>query len=1154
MRWLKRSALGLVLLAALALATVGAAFWTVGTEAGTQWLVHRLLAGAPQLSIAAVRGTLLGGLRVEGIRLRTPSDELDIDYLVLQWNAPAALTRVLAFSSASAGSATYRRVPDVDTSGGGGPPRLPWPLRVEQGSVGTLSITVLERTLVFQSATFAEGTYEGRHLELSGVAGMFGDAALDAKATIDLEDDIELDVTGEWSGPLAGVAASGSVELAGTWPDLAIQHELETPFAATTTGTMTTGPFRVDLVNEWQDLAWPPVDGLASPSGRLALVGSLDDYRYEGRGTVEILGRSGNFTVEGTGQRLLLALARLELMPSTPGSGALRGAGSLDLAARETSLDVTASRCEPVWIVDAWSGRLDGTTRLHAGLSPEPNAALDAVDLAGELRGYPVTLRGAAAVTGTDRWRLDALRLDSGSNRVVLTGALDRETVALVVDAKLDELDLLLPDVDGALTAALTIGGTWREPRADGRVTLSDAAYAGVTLERLDLRGEAGLAADARVALTLAAGGIARGPIHVRELDATVGGTGAAHTARIDVNAEDVDATGTATGGVRAGVWQGMLDKLDVDEKVLGPWRLESPAAIRVGRGVVTVATACLTHVSNARWCSELDLQGHPTDKLVVSGQNFDLATLKPVLPPEVELNGVYQLSGSLFDLMGDPRGAVALTGGTTRARVVAGEGVFATELDLVQAGMTLTSGRLALTAAVRRTAGGSADVDAEIADVRARDSRVNGAVRVEWPDVGFLTLLSPELERVAGAIAVNLDVAGTVAEPTLDGRAVFSNGRVDVPRWGLAVEDIQATATSSQGRSLTIDGTGRAGNGVLTVAGTTQLDADAGWPTKLTLRGDTVRVVQLPDVEIFASPDLNLNVALPLIEATGSVHIPRAAISLDVLPSQAVTPSPDAVVHGLKSAAARSRPVQLKTAIEFTLGDDVRYKGLNLDTTVTGGLRVTTDPNASTNATGTLRLDGTYDAYGQKLELDRGQLLFSGPLDDPGLDVRALRMLENKDFTTGVTEVGVELTGTLKAPRTRVFSTPAMTEADTLAYLLFGRPMSGSSASGLDNEQSTALETAALSLGLQQALPVVQRIGNTLGLDDLTVQSTETDAGALMAGKYLSPRVYIRYSYGLFNRIGGFLLRFKVNDHLSIETRSGDQESMDLFYTIEKE
>ena len=89
------------------------------------------------------------------------------------------------------------------------------------------------------------------------------------------------------------------------------------------------------------------------------------------------------------------------------------------------------------------------------------------------------------------------------------------------------------------------------------------------------------------------------------------------------------------------------------------------------------------------------------------------------------------------------------------------------------------------------------------------------------------------------------------------------------------------------------------------------------------------------------------------------------------------------------------------------------------------------------------------------------------------------------------MTEVGVELTGTLKAPRTRMFATPAMSEADALSYLLFGRPLSGSNA-GMGTEETSALQTAALSLGLQQALPVVQRIGNTLGFDELTVQSTD--------------------------------------------------------------
>jgi translocation and assembly module TamB len=385
-----------------------------------------------------------------------------------------------------------------------------------------------------------------------------------------------------------------------------------------------------------------------------------------------------------------------------------------------------------------------------------------------------------------------------------------------------------------------------------------------------------------------------------------------------------------------------------------------------------------------------------------------------------------------------------------------------------------------------------------------------------------------------------------------VDGRATVVNGRVVIPQWGLVVDAIEASATSSDGRSLDIDATGQAGDGALTLAGRTELDPDAGWPTRLTLRGDTVRVVQLPEAEIYASPDLTIDVELPVVAVTGRIDVPRASLRIEALPAQAVTPSPDAVVHGLDQQDRSARPLQLRSNVELTLGDNVRYAGLNLDTTVTGQLRLTTEPNRSANATGTLVLSGTYDAYGQHLDVERGQLLCRGPLDDPGLDVRAVRRLENVEVTANRIEVGVELTGTLKAARTRVFSTPAMSEADSLSYLLFGRPASGSEA-GVGAEDASTLQTAALSLGLQQALPAVQRIGTTLGLDELTVRSTTTDAGALMAGKYLSPKVYIRYSYGLFNRIGGLLLRFKINDRFSIETRSGDQKSMDLLYTIEK-
>lgn len=1152
MRWLKRGALVLCVLVLLALAAVGAGFWAVNTEPGTAWLMRRLLADAPQVTVERIGGRLLDRLVLEGVRFRTGLDELDIDSLVLELDAPALFAGTLAFERADATRAAYRRLPGTAPPGGG-PPELPWPLEIRAASVAELSLTIAGQTLVFES-TSAAAAYDAPRLRLANLATTYGETALAADAAIDLADGIGLDVSGEWSGPVAGVSASGALALNGTWPALEIRHELTAPFAATTTGTVDAAALVVDVVTEWQNLAWPGVTGIASPSGRLALAGSADDYRFDANGTVDLAGRAADFTTAGTGARLELAVERLELAPAAPGRGTVTAAGTVNLGTLAANVDVAASGFDPAWLAAAWAGRLDGTAHVAAVAADEPSVTLEAIDLRGELRGYLVTIGGAANLTGRDRVRLDELRLTSNDNRAVLTGTLDATSLDLAVAAERIELDLVLPGAEGALTADVAVSGTWQEPMARGRVELRDAEVAGVTVERLDVNGEVGLAPSAPVALRLAGSSVTRDPIAVREIVATVDGTTAAHRARIEVMADGYGAMLAAAGGLNEGAWHGTLDALEIDEHVLGPWRLESPAALGVGRGFASLGTACLLHESNARWCTELALEGRPEDRLVVFGQNFDLAALRPLLPRELELGGVYQLSGVLFDLMGDPRGAVALTGGTTRVRVAFGdEQAFATELTRVDAGITLDAGRLELTAAVRNTGGGSVDVEAAIADVRAGDSPIDGELRVAWPDLGFLTLLSPDLSEVEGSLTAELDVAGTVDEPTVDGRAGIENGRVVVPRWGLVVESIEATAASADGRSLSIDATGRAGDGTLTLSGITELDPAAGWPTRLALRGDTVLAVQRPDAEIYATPNLDVAVELPRLDVTGTVHVPRARITIEGLPAQAVAPSPDAVVHGLAERAARARrPLELNAAIELTLGDDVRYTGLNLDSTVSGGLTLTTRPNESASATGTLRLAGTYDAYGQQLTLSDGQLLFNGPLADPGLDVRAVRTFE-AELGTDDTEVGIELTGTLREPRTRVFSRPAMNEADALSYLLFGRPASGSNA-GLGTEETTTLQTAALSLGLQQALPVVQRIGSSLGLDELTVRSTATDAGALMAGKYLSPKVYIRYSYGLFNRIGGLLLRFRVNERLSIETRSGEQKSMDLLYTVEKD
>jgi len=428
------------------------------------------------------------------------------------------------------------------------------------------------------------------------------------------------------------------------------------------------------------------------------------------------------------------------------------------------------------------------------------------------------------------------------------------------------------------------------------------------------------------------------------------------------------------------------------------------------------------------------------------------------------------------------------------------------------------------------------------------------------WNELDFLSLLSPDIGNVSGMVNLDVSVTGTLNAPAVEGRAQLRDGALEVPRWGLTMNDLVADAMSTDLRTVEFTASGLAGEGRADLNGTMLLDAAAGWPTTLTLRGESLEVVRLPDVEIDLSPELTVQVELPEIQVTGTVDVPRAHLSLAELPAQAAAPSADTVVHGLEEAA-EYRPLHMQAALQLSLGEDVTYSGGGLTTNITGDMSLQYESGRSAIASGIVNLDGSYETSGQSLSLERGRLFFAGPLDNPGLDVQAVRVIESRagvattapslqaGVQAGTIRVGVELTGTVQAPQTRIFSQPAMSEADALSYLVFGRPLTGTGGA-----EAASLESAAVSMGLRQALPVIQRAGESVGLDELSVQTTDADAGELMAGKYLSPRLYVRYTYGLFNRIGGLMLHFRLTDRLSLETRSGDEKSMDILYVVEKD
>ena len=186
----------------------------------------------------------------------------------------------------------------------------------------------------------------------------------------------------------------------------------------------------------------------------------------------------------------------------------------------------------------------------------------------------------------------------------------------------------------------------------------------------------------------------------------------------------------------------------------------------------------------------------------------------------------------------------------------------------------------------------------------------------------------------------------------------------------------------------------------------------------------------------------------------------------------------------------------------------------------------------------GTVRgRDGFLTGYGRELRVDRGELTFTGPLDDPLINIQVSRetIYEGRQYT-----IGLRLTGTAQNIKTEPFSRPTMSERDVLSFLLLDRPStSDSDASG-----------AALALGLQQLLP--DQSGR-FGLDEVSFETNDANEAAMVAGKRINDKLYVRYVFGSLGSPGSFRIRYTLGRGFSLEASTGARQSMDLIYLLER-
>ncbi len=850
---------------------------------------------------------------------------------------------------------------------------------------------------------------------------------------------------------------------------------------------------------------------------------------------------------------------------------------------------------------DGW---LELVERRDAGqrraLTLEIGAALEAGRLAVERLNLDAPGATLAASGALDldpdwaQWRLDGVQ---GKLAVPDLAALPWDLLE-----RLPGVDLAPLQSDtarGAIRVDVDASGPMLAPQGELDARIDALRLAGYSLDRaratavIDPAEEETALAERRMQIALEAGAFSldTGEALFDRLSLAVEGRPAAHQLTLDVDGS-VEVRLAARGGWQEAAeetaWQGQLTRLDLGLPAGHPWRLRAPADLSVSSASQRLESLCIQPVVPglaADGVGSLCLTGERAGEVVTAQLDGALAleALWQQWPSHeaaaVEWPGRVSVAAEAR-LDGASRSA------SVDLRLPPSEIRFAGRDDLEN-----DADREVITYPETRLKASLADEQIEASlqggledwlvfdgqgEANLGDRALDGALSLQEADLARLFDLADRLfgpldlpiSDLAGSLSGQLAVSGRLDAPRLSGRLLGEALAFASLPTGTEYQDgrLELSVEPDGALRLTADLLGDAetpprpvfsarrvdetesprSRGRIRLEGNGHLAAFDDWRLEAELGGEALPILRLPTLAVDARPAITLDLAPDGGQLDGAIYVPLAIANLGELPESARGNSEDLVIVG-EEVEEPGAAYPLTGNIEVILGDQVSLRGEGFATRLTGGLEMRMRPGESPGAFGEIRLeDGRYEAYGQTLAVERGRLIFTGPLTAPGLDVVATREINDDAGTV----VGLSIAGELESPETEVFSRPPTSPSDALSLLLTGRRLSA----GSDADASLLLNAIA-GLGIREGDDLAQQINSVFGFDEIGLTSDDGLGGTrLSVGKRIGENLLVRYAVGVFDGVGEVITRYRINKFLHLElTSSAESQSGDLIYQIDR-
>ncbi len=415
-------------------------------------------------------------------------------------------------------------------------------------------------------------------------------------------------------------------------------------------------------------------------------------------------------------------------------------------------------------------------------------------------------------------------------------------------------------------------------------------------------------------------------------------------------------------------------------------------------------------------------------------------------------------------------------------------------------------------------------------------DKPISGHIALKGPLAQILHFFVWDAQQVGGAVAIHLDLTGTVQQPHIKGNLLVLDGTYESLLTGSVFKEIQVEIDADETqlivkRCTATDG----GSGKLAATGRIEWDLTRDLPLEVQLSIDHAMLIQLDSLLATVSGDLTLTGNLHKALLRGSLQLDQGQINIPdrlpvFVPDMEITYS-----HPPKGGVLASK----RQPFLFTLELDVKVtaarlglKGRGLISDWRGSIALSGVIDAPKISGECTVIQGKFSFAGRVFELTKGTIAFTGGSASQG-GLQVIGELALQDYT-----IHAIVSGQLDSPKLSFQSDPPMTINEILSLILFNR--------GIDAiSPFEAIQLAEAVLSLSGDLPgpdLMAQVRDTFHVDTLSVTSDEgldSQNVSVQIGKYLMNGLFVSVYQGINNdesRVGieadltrGFHIRTEV-------------------------